>query len=127
MDFPTTTPSETQKHDLPAKDDDKPANAATNPAGQYAAATSPIVEALRAASRTADDKGEPSWSALGELIFEEQFVQAANYLHISLNATESSHAEEVAAILPAIKGHRYARYIESFSVNSCASRSVFLR
>ncbi len=116
--LPNNDAEETTKLDDSAKKDDKPANAAAKSAGQYAAATSPIVEALRAASRTADDKGEPSWSALGELIFEEQFVQAANYLHISLNATESSHAEEVAAILPAIKGHRYARYIESFSVNS---------
>ena len=92
--------------DASKENDDTTAVAASKSASQYAAATSPIVEALRDASHTDDDKGEPSWSALGELIFEEQFVQAANYLHISLNATESSHADEVAAILPAIKGHR---------------------
>ncbi|HVT28712.1 MAG TPA: tetratricopeptide repeat protein, partial [Lacipirellulaceae bacterium] len=110
---------ETKEGDKKAKANNKKSSSASAPsAGQYAAATIPIVEALRNASRTADDNGEPSWSALGELIFEEQFVQAANYLNISLNATESSHADEVAAMLPAIKGHRYQRFIESFAVNA---------
>jgi tetratricopeptide (TPR) repeat protein len=96
------------------KKDDPPAPAAES-SGDYAVATMPIVEALRAATRSGDDKGEPSWSALGELLFEEQFVQAANFLKVAMNATESSHADEVKSMLPAIKGHRYARHIESYA------------
>ncbi|HEX3601231.1 MAG TPA: hypothetical protein VHU84_13860, partial [Lacipirellulaceae bacterium] len=103
--------SDDGKNDL-EKEQPAPSTAS---AGGYAAATVPIVEALRAATRSGDDKGEPSWSALGELIFEEQFVQAANYLRISMNATESSHDDIVNSILPAIKGHRYIRYIESYA------------
>lgn len=91
----------------------------------YAADTVPIVDVLRAATRSGDDHGEPSWSALGELIFEEQFVQAANYLHIAMNATESSHEADVKSIMPAIKGHRYAQYIESYGVNASREQTRF--
>ena len=98
----------------PQANDEHPVPAAES-GGEFAAATIPVVEALRAATRSGDDKGEPSWSALGELIFEEQFVQAANFLNIAMNATESSHDEEVKSMLPAIKGHRYQRHIESYA------------
>jgi tetratricopeptide (TPR) repeat protein len=97
----------------PKADGKEPAPDAES-AGQYAAGTSPIIEALRMATKKDEDKGEPTWSALGELIFEEQFVQAANYLSIAMNATESSHEAEVKSMLPAVKGHRYARHIESY-------------
>ena len=103
----------------PPSDADEQNNAASD--AQYAAATIPIVDALRAATKSGNDCGEPSWSALGELIFEEQFVQAANYLKVSMNATESSHEYEVKSILVAVKGHRYARYIESYRINEYAN------
>ena len=76
-----------------------------------------VAEDLQAATKAGDDTGEPSWAVLGDLIAEEQFVQAANYLQIATNATESSLAEDVAGVLPMIKGHRYARYVASYSVN----------
>lgn len=97
---------------IPEKNSDQSAN---NSSGGYAAGTIPIVESLRAATRSGNDKGEPTWSALAELIFEEQFVQAVNYLTISLNATESSHSEEVQSICPAVKGHRFEPYIKAFA------------
>ena len=93
----------------------------------FAAATIPIVEALRTATRSGDDRGEPSWSALGELIFEEQFVQAANQLHIARDATESSFDDQVKSMLPAIKGHRYSRFIESFVINRDRDRAAFAK
>jgi tetratricopeptide (TPR) repeat protein len=103
------------------KEDTEPVPPAPDSLGEYAAATSPIVEALRAATRDDQDRGEPTWSALGELIFEEQFVQAANYLSVAMNATESSHVAEVKSMLPAVKGHRYARHIQSYmTAGSCA-------
>jgi tetratricopeptide (TPR) repeat protein len=95
---------------------------ASRPAS-YAAETVPIVRALREVTRTGDDKQEPSWSALGELIFEEQFVQAANYLVVSMDATESSHVAEVQDILPALTGHRYIAFIESYARHSKARNS----
>jgi tetratricopeptide (TPR) repeat protein len=95
---------------------DKPDDSqATMKRGAYAAATIPIVKALRTATQSGSDKGEPTWSALGELIFEEQFVQATAYLRVSLNATETSHNEEVKSTLPAIKGHHFERYIRTFA------------
>jgi tetratricopeptide (TPR) repeat protein len=100
-----------------SKSEDASRIAATESAGEFAGGTIPIVEALRAATRGGDDKGEPTWSALGELVFEEQFVQAANYLQVSLNATESSHDDEVKSMAHAIRGHRYARYIEGFAAD----------
>jgi tetratricopeptide (TPR) repeat protein len=86
--------------------------------GEYAAATLPIVDSLRIASRGDSDRGEPSWSALGEVIFEEQFVQAANFLNISLNATESSFGEAVKSMRRATAGHRYQPYLESFATHT---------
>lgn len=98
----------------PNADSDQQAADDTNDSSSESLVT-PIVESLRDATRSGEDKGEPSWSALGELIFEEDFVQAANYLHISMNATESSHVEEVASILPSVKGHRYIKHIEAYA------------
>jgi tetratricopeptide (TPR) repeat protein len=89
------------------------------------AAVTPIVQALRTETQSGDDKSEPTWSALGELIFEEQFVEAANYLEIAGNGTERSHADEVKSILPAIKGHRYARHIESYALKDAPDRAQF--
>ena len=93
-------------------------------AGEYAAATIPIVDALRAATRSAVDKGEPSWSALGEIIFEEQFVQAANFLHIAMNATESSHEDVVKSMRHATNGHRYASHLESYATNTLGEMPI---
>ena len=60
---------------------------------------------------------ELSWSALAYLLEEEQFVQMANYLGVSTNATEHSLAEVVEGIYPLIKEHRYAAYVDSFRYN----------
>jgi hypothetical protein len=70
--------------------DDAAAEGDAEPSGE-----SPIIEivrTLREATINGGDESEPSWSALGALIAEEQFVQVANYLNISTNATESSLA-----------------------------------
>jgi tetratricopeptide (TPR) repeat protein len=92
--------------------------------GEYAAATMPIVDALRAVTRAGDDKGEPSWSALGEIIFEEQFVQAANFLNISMNATEYSKDDVVRSMRRAIQGHRYAEHIESYVTHQVGDMAI---
>ena len=47
---------------------------------------------------------EPSWSALGKLIEEEQFVEIANFLGVASDATETSFAELVDAVWPMVKG-----------------------
>ncbi len=43
-----------------------------------------------------------------------------------MNATESSHADEVKSMLPAIKGHRYARHIQSYALNTSRDKSKFV-
>jgi len=98
-----------------ASDKNSSRDAAAEPG--YAATSFRIVKALRAVTANGDDS-EPSWSILAELIYEEIFVQAASYLHVSLNATESSHGDEVNAMLPVLKDHRYAPYIESYGVDA---------
>ena len=111
--------------DAQPKEGDQSPDAPAESAGEYASGTIPIVEALRATTRSGEDRGEPSLSALGELIFEEQFVQAANYLNVALNATESSHDEEVKSMAHAIKGHRFARYIEGFRASTLGDGSTY--
>jgi tetratricopeptide (TPR) repeat protein len=121
--LPAKTEEKAKSDDQQPKKNDQGADTNAD-AGQYAAATIPIVDALRAATRGAADKGEPSWSALGEIIFEEQFVQAANFLKISMNATESSHEDLVKSMRHAIKGHRYAPHVESYVTNTVANMSI---
>lgn len=58
--------------------------------------------------------GGLTWSALGYLLKEEAFVQAANYLSVSLVATERSHAEDVDRIVPTVGQHPYIPYLQSF-------------
>jgi tetratricopeptide (TPR) repeat protein len=111
---------------LESKNDDDLVTAAKS-SGDYIVAVTPIVQALRKSTEGGGDKGEPSWSALGELIFEEQFVQAANYLEIALNATESSYEAEVNTLRPALKGHRYVRHIESYAVRSDRDPASFTK
>lgn len=88
-----------------------------NPDDMFSPGPNFIAGELRRASETADG-GEPSWSALAFLMEDEQFVEAALLLNVGLNATESNMEAEVDAILPIVKEHRYAPFIESFRVNA---------
>lgn len=56
-----------------------------------------------------------SWSVLGRLIQEEEFVQAVRVLAVSMFATESSKEDLVNQLLPSVSEHRYADYIRSYS------------
>jgi tetratricopeptide (TPR) repeat protein len=116
---------EAKSGDAQPKDEGKSPDAPAESAGEYASGTIPIVEALRAATRSGEDHGEPSLSALGELIFEEQFVQAANYLKVAMNATESSHDDEVKSMAHAIKGHRFAPYIEGYRADALGDTHTY--
>jgi len=55
-----------------------------------------------------------SWSVLGRLIQEEQFVQAGYVLAVAQIATESSKNGLVDQLLPLVSEHRYADYIRSY-------------
>lgn len=88
-----------------------------NPNDPFSVVPHHLAAALEAMTGSGADAGEPSWAVLGKLIDEEQFVEAANYMRVATNAVESSLAEDVAGVLPLIKDHRYAPYVESFSVN----------
>jgi len=70
--------------------------------------------------RNEDEKASSSdlsWSALAYFLEEEMFIQIVNFLSVSTNATESSQADEVAAVMPFIKDHRYASYIAMMRYN----------
>jgi hypothetical protein len=119
------TKKEADSGDAKPKDGGQSPDTPAKSAGEYASGTIPVVDALRTATRSGEDRGEPSLSALGELIFEEQFVQAANYLQVALNATESSHDDEVKSMAHAIKGHRFARYIEGFRADALGNGQTY--
>ncbi len=57
---------------------------------------------------------ECSWAILAALIAEEQFVEAADVLHVSANAVEHSNEELVKQLDPLVDGHRYAGYVRSY-------------
>ena len=54
---------------------------------------------------------------LAFLLEEEQFVEVANHLMVATNAVEYSLADEVDRLLPLVKDHRYAAYIDSYRYN----------
>src|SRR5690606_18470724 len=58
-----------------------------------------------------------AWDVLATFLEEEQFVEIANFLKVSQNATESSDEEFVDGVLPLVEGHRYAPYIDSYRHN----------
>lgn len=87
-----------------------------NPNDAFTPTASYVAKQLRTQSQK-ETTGGVSWSALAYLLEEEQFCQAANYLNVSTNATESSLAREVDSVLPFVKDHRYAAYIDSYRLN----------
>lgn len=84
-----------------------------NPRDQFSAVPTYVSRYLRKKSAE-EAELDPSWSILAFLLEEEQFVQIANSLRVSLNATERSLAEDVASVLPLVKDHRFAAYIDSY-------------
>ncbi len=69
--------------------------------------------------KAADDDMSPglSWAALGTLIRDEVFVEAANYFAVSMVATEHSHAADVDNIVPTVGDHPYLPYLQSYRFN----------
>jgi tetratricopeptide (TPR) repeat protein len=88
-----------------------------NPNDEFSAAPGFFAEKLREHSRKKPD-GDLSWSALASLLEEEQFVEEALYMHVAMNATESSMQGEVDSLLPLVKKHRYASFIECFTLGN---------
>ncbi len=92
-----------------------------DPEDLFSAVPTYVARYLRERSKKKPE-GDLSWSALAFLLEEEQFVQIANSLKVSMNATERSRAEDVNSVLPLVKDHRYARYIESYRYNARRER-----
>jgi tetratricopeptide (TPR) repeat protein len=76
-----------------------------------------VAEKLRERSRQKLE-GDLSWSALATLLEEEQFVEVANFMVVATNATETPLQGLVDSVLPLVKKHRFANYIESFTLGS---------
>lgn len=92
-----------------------------DPDDEFSAVPTYVAKYLRERSKK-QPEGDLSWSALAFLLEEEQFVEVANSLNVSLNATERPLAEDVDSVLPLVKDHRYARYIESYRYNARVER-----
>ncbi|TWT86183.1 hypothetical protein Mal64_39230 [Pseudobythopirellula maris] len=84
------------------------------PAGDSSGRPMNVSRALRSAAAESLAE-ECSWAILAELIAEEQFVEAADALRVSTDATEHSNAGLVARLRPLVEGHRYAPFIESYA------------
>ena len=84
-----------------------------NPRDGFSAVPTYVARYLRKRSAEKADC-DPSWSTLAFLLEEEQFLQIANSLRVSLNATERSLDDDVASVLPLVKDHRFATYIDSY-------------
>jgi tetratricopeptide (TPR) repeat protein len=74
-----------------------------------------IARALTAATLAETEPTECSWSMLGALIAEHQFVVVADVLEVSGNAVEHSNEELVDYIHPLVAGHRYEAYLRKFA------------
>ncbi len=57
---------------------------------------------------------DPSWSTLAGLIEEEQFLLIMRYFADLQKGTGHAHDDQVEAIWPLVKDHRFAPFIESF-------------
>lgn len=88
-----------------------------NPQDEFSAMPGFFADKLRDASRK-HGEGDLSWSALASLLEEEQFVEEALYMHVAMNATESPMQGEVDSLLPLVKKHRYASFIECFTLGN---------
>lgn len=75
-----------------------------------------IARALHAETFDETQPTEFSWSVLGAMIAEEQFVQAVHLLVVSSDAVEHSMESLIEQLKPLVKGHRYATYIEIFAL-----------
>ncbi len=81
-----------------------------------------VFEKLREADRADVKRQEPSWSAIADLIEEEQFVMAASYCVAMQNAVESSHKEAVEGLLPLIDGHPFQMFIATYALSRDEAR-----
>ena len=88
-----------------------------NPGDEFSAVPVFFADKLRERSRK-QAEGDLSWSALASLLEEEQFVEAALSMKVATNATETSLKGAVDSLLPLVKNHRYATYIESFTLGN---------
>jgi tetratricopeptide (TPR) repeat protein len=58
--------------------------------------------------------GEPSWSCLATLLEEEQFLLVLRYLAALQRRSQLLPREVTDPLLPLVKGHRYAAYVEGY-------------
>ncbi len=84
-----------------------------------------IADSLIAATTDDATAGEFTWAVLGELISEEQFVEAANFMHVAQDATESPMEGVVAQFLPLVEGHRYEPLIASYAQGRRVNEAVY--
>jgi tetratricopeptide (TPR) repeat protein len=84
-----------------------------NPEDEFSGVPGFFAEKLREHSRT-HATGDLSWSALASMLEEEEFVEVAMHMKVSMAGTEVSHEVEVNSLLPLVKNHRFANYIDSF-------------
>ena len=75
-----------------------------------------LSEALVKHTAQAKQALEPSWSMLGNLIAEEQFVVAADYIRVSQSGVEHSSTELLDHVMPMVGDHLYRRYLLTYDL-----------
>ena len=113
----TTTAAKSQLEELIAD---------PNPRDKFSAAPAGIAMKLHEVDKQSSETGL-CWSALAYLLEEEMYTQVANYFSVAMDATETSHVDEVKSILPLIEGHRYASYIATYQYNATRDQPTIKR
>lgn len=85
---------------------------------------SAVLDALRKAGKSREDKGEPSWAVLAEFVREARFVQAYGrlvFLKYSLSVDPQEYFDEVK---PVLADHPLFPYLETFLLHDERDREA---
>ena len=74
-----------------------------------------LIGNLFEAGAIGQDRAEPSWTVLADLLKELSFVQTWRTLDVGANALAVSVDQTRIELLPLVKGHRFEKFIESFA------------
>lgn len=77
-----------------------------------------IYEALRAAGRDSADHGEPSWTALGNILQEVRFTQLSHRLDFMARKWFVDTGETAQEAVTVLRGHPLLSFIKSYSTES---------
>jgi tetratricopeptide (TPR) repeat protein len=84
-----------------------------------------VYAAMRQSGKSAEDRGSPSWAALGSLLQETRFTQAWYRLYFMGFQWSVSTAETARAMLPPLEGHPRRGLVEAFTTDPRQNPTAF--